>query len=276
MATRLTGARRRNNLAWGGSGGREKWKPPPLEAPRTATQRWAQALRRYFDLQAGSVWNDISELVAEHLPDQRRKVVDVGCGAQPYRSLLPGHVEYVGIDIAEAGARFGYEAPDTVYFDGVTWPTQAENADLLLCTEALEHVLDPAAFLAEAFRCLRPGGTLLATVPFAARWHFIPFDYWRFTPSGLERLLEAAGFRDVNVWARGNALTVACYKGMALFLPLLFPQSAKPAEAWLRRAAGAPLLPFFVTLSVVANVSLRAEGGDDCLGYTIMAARPAV
>ncbi len=259
--------KRRTNLAERGS---ESWKPPPLEAPRTAIQRWASGLRRYFDLQAGSIWADVSELVGEH----RGKVVDVGCGAQPYRSLLGDAVEYVGIDIAQAGARFGYEAPDTVYFDGVRWPKQAEDADLLLCTEALEHVPDPAAFLDEAYRCLRPGGTLVATVPFSARWHFVPFDYWRFTPSGLKQLLEGAGFGSVHVWARGNAVTVACYKSMALFLPLLFPQSSAPAEAWLRRLAGAPFLPLFVMLALVANASLRAEGGDDCLGYTVLAARP--
>jgi SAM-dependent methyltransferase len=265
MATRVT---RQQNLARRAS---ENWKAPPLSSPRTTAQGWASRLRRYFDLQAGSVWNDVSELVA----DCRGKVVDVGCGAQPYRGLLPPGVEYVGIDIAEAGARFGYEAPDTVYFAGGRWPKEAEGADVLLCTEALEHVPDPASFLQEAYRCLRPGGALVATVPFAARWHFIPFDYWRFTPSGLERLLEGAGFRGVQVWARGNAVTVACYKSMALLLPLLFPQSSTPAGVWLRRAAGAPFLPVFVALAVVANASLRADGGDDCLGYTVMAVRPA-
>jgi SAM-dependent methyltransferase len=259
--------KRRSNLAERTA---ENWKPPPLEAPRTAAQRWAASVRRYFDLQTGSIWGDVSELVA----DVRGKVVDVGCGGQPYRSLLRSGVHYVGIDIADAGAQFGYDAPDTVRFSGAEWPVEARDADLLLCTEALEHVPDPVTFLKEAYRCLRPGGCLLITVPFAARWHFIPFDYWRFTPSGLKRLLDGAGFRTVGVWARGNALTVACYKGMALILPVLFPQVSTRAEAWLRRLVGMVFMPLLVLLAVVANVSLRAEGGDDCLGYTALAERP--
>jgi len=148
------------------------------------------------------------------------------------------------------------------------------DADVVLCTEVLEHVLDPRAMLAEAHGALRPGGRLLLTVPFAARWHFVPHDYWRFTPSSLKHLLEGAGFRDVVVWARGNALTVACYKAMALLLPLLMPQNVSAGKSVALRLLGLPTVPPFVALAVVANLSLRARGGDDCLGYTVTATRP--
>jgi hypothetical protein len=57
-------------------------------------------------------------------------------------------------------------------------------------------------------------------------------------------------------------------------LPFLFPQDTTPAAAWLRRLAGAGFTPLFGALAVVANASLRVEGGDDCLGYTVLAERP--
>lgn len=248
---------------------REDWRPPPLAADSGKASSWGARLRRFFDLQAGSIWRDVEQL----LQDSYGKVIDVGCGGQPYRSLLPDTVEYVGIDIADATRNFGYAATDTVYFAGEEWPEQTENADFVLCTEVLEHVPEPADFLARAYGALRPGGRVVCTVPFAARWHFIPFDYWRFTPSGLKRLFESAGFRDVQIWARGNALTVACYKAMALFLPLLFPQTDSAAAAWARRLSVAPLAPFFVLLAAVANISLAFDGGDDCLGYSVLAER---
>jgi SAM-dependent methyltransferase len=226
-------------------------------------------VRRYFDVQAGTIWKDLAGPLAE----ASGKLVDVGCGGQPYRSLLPPGVIYVGVDIAEAKSRFGYESPDTVYFDGASWPDEAREADIILCTETLEHVREPAMFLAEAFKCLRPGGRLLLTVPFAARWHFVPHDYWRFTPSALKQLLEAAGFDEIEVLARGNAMTVACYKSMALFLPLISPQNASALKASLLRAAGALGSPLFLLLAVAANLSLRVDGRDDCLGYTVLALR---
>jgi SAM-dependent methyltransferase len=247
----------------------ERWRPPPLAAAPTRSSRWGAQLRRFFDLQAGTCWNDVKELVA----DCHGKVVDVGCGGQPYRALFPERVQYVGIDIADASTNFGYDTTDTIYFDGGQWPEQTANADLVLCTEVLEHVPSPEKFLQQAYRSLRPGGCLVGTVPFAARWHFIPFDYWRFTPSGLKQLLESAGFENVQVWARGNALTVACYKAMALFLPVLMPQGGSTWKSWLKRIAGAPLSPAFVLLALVAAASLKREGGDDCLGYSLLAQR---
>jgi hypothetical protein len=107
-------------------------------------------------------------------------------------------------------------------------------------------------------------------VPFAARWHFIPYDYWRFTPSGLERLLTNAGFINIRVYARGNAATVACYKVMALLLRLLFPQNL-PSVSLVTRIISLPFLPILLLLAAIANVSLWGNGGDDCLGYTVLA-----
>ena len=198
----------------------DSWRPPTFHQPVTRRDRVRNMIRRFFDLQAGSIWRD----VAVELPKVRGRLLDVGCGAQPYRELLPTDVVYLGIDTIDAKRNFGYNSSDTVYYAGHIWPVEAESIDVVLCTEALEHVPEPAAFLREMHRCLRPGGRAILTVPFAVRWHFIPHDYWRFTPTGLNRLLQQACFTDIRVYARGNALTVACYKGEALILPFLFPQ----------------------------------------------------
>lgn len=203
----------------------ETWRPPLFAPVRTWRGRLLAWARRWLDLQAGSIWRDLRQLLA----GCRGVVVDVGCRAQPYRSLLPREASYLGIDTIESKAHFGYHLPGTLYFQSDAWPIASESVDLVLATETLEHVADPNRFLREAHRCLKPGGQLILTVPFAARWHFIPFDYWRFTPSGLQRLLNAAGFGDLAVYARGNEVTVACYKVMSLLLPLLFASSPRGA-----------------------------------------------
>ena len=262
VANRLTD---RPNLA-GATG--ERWRPPLHASPDTVVNRWIARVRRIFDLQAGSLWRDLST----QLPKARGVVLDVGCGAQPYRPLIDAEARYVGIDTEDAKAHFGYEVPDAIYFAGDRWPIEDASVDVVLCAETLEHVLEPATLLAEAHRCLRTGGDLLLTVPFSARWHFVPHDYWRFTPSSLEHLLREAGFVDIAVYARGNAVTVACYKLMALLLPWLFPQSKGRRTRFVQVLAFLTA-PFVAIIALIGRASLLSEGGDDCLGYTVTASR---
>lgn len=210
------------------------------------------------------MWRDLRVLLA----DAHGDVLDVGCGAQPYRPLLPAGASYRAIDDAAAKEDFGYAVPETEYFSGDRWPVADASVDVVLTTETLEHVLEPAVFLAEAHRVLRDGGRILLTVPFSARWHYIPRDYWRYTPSSLRNLLEQAGFIDVVVHARGNEVTVACSKVMALMLSPLFQPSGRLTA---RRACAALGLPVLWLLALVAQATLRSDGGDDCLGWTATA-----
>jgi SAM-dependent methyltransferase len=241
----------------------ENFKPPVFKPNSSARNRVENWMRRFLDLQAGSLWRDLSIELAR----APGVVLDVGCGAQVYRCLLPAQSVYLGIDTSDAESRFGYKMPDTHYFDGAGWGVEAGAFDTVLCTEVLEHVQDPAAFLDQAHACLRPEGRLILTVPFAARWHFIPHDYWRFTPAGLALLLNRAGFSDVHVKARGNPLTVACYKVMTLYFMLLFGTGV------IKRITGVLLLPILGVLTCIANLSLLTDWGDDCLGYTVTARR---
>jgi SAM-dependent methyltransferase len=258
--------KQRNNMVEATS---ETWRPQLFTATTTRLSLFLAAVRRFFDIQAGSAWRDLSAV----LPSLQGTVLDVGCGAQPFRSLVNPRSTYLGIDTDAAKAHFGYEMPNTTYFSGDVWPIADSSVNVVLCTETMEHVLETRRFLSEAARCLAPDGTLLLTIPFAARWHFIPYDYWRFTPSSLNHLLTTTGFHSVRVYARGNACTVACYKVMTLLLLLLMPQAVSSLTGLLLRLVGLVFLPLFLLLALIANLSLRGSGGDDCLGYTVFAVR---
>jgi SAM-dependent methyltransferase len=234
----------------------------------TARRNFRNSLRHFLDLQAGTAWTDLTT----ELQNTRGKLLDIGCGAQIYRPLVPLGVIYHGIDICDARERFGYEVPDTHYFTDEEWGVPDGSIDVALCTEVLEHVAEPARLLAQTFRCLRPGGRLVLTIPFAARWHFIPYDYWRYTPSSLQKLLTDAGFEHVMVHACGNPLTVACYKVMALQLMLLFG-AGEHRPGLVKRLMGLLLLPALFAIALLAQLTLSADWGDDCLGYTVTARR---
>jgi SAM-dependent methyltransferase len=80
--------------------------------------------------------------------------------------------------------------PDVVA-DAHRLPLRDATVDVAVLAEIVEHLARPEEAAAEVFRVLRPGGTLVATVPFAYRVHGDPDDYQRLTPSGLRRLFAA-------------------------------------------------------------------------------------
>ena len=65
--------------------------------------------------------------------------------------------------------------------------------DFVVCTEVLEHTLNPFAAVDEIRRMLKPGGYAFVTTPFNFRIHGPLPDCWRFTVHGLNAL-----FRDFS------------------------------------------------------------------------------
>jgi SAM-dependent methyltransferase len=93
----------------------------------------------------------------------------------------------------------------------------------------LEHVLNPAQYLTEAYRVLRPGGHLVMSTHGVWMYHPQPTDLWRWTSSGLIRQSEAAGFALVQqVGLLNRAAT-----GLQLFQDgLLFKMPAFLRPLW--------------------------------------------
>ena len=71
--------------------------------------------------------------------------------------------------------------------------------DIVVCTEVLEHTLQPFHAVDEIFRILKPGGTCYISTPFNFRIHGPLPDCWRFTEHGLRQLF--VNFNDVEIHA---------------------------------------------------------------------------
>ena len=65
---------------------------------------------------------------------------------------------------------------------------------MVISAQVLEHVPDPAAYLAETKRLLRPGGWLILSTHGIWIYHPCPLDLWRWTGAGLQRVLQVAGY----------------------------------------------------------------------------------
>lgn len=71
--------------------------------------------------------------------------------------------------------------------------------DLIILSQTIEHVKQPALAVQECFRLLKPNGFLILDSPFVYPYHGeADFDdYWRFSEKGLEVLLKTSGFNVV-------------------------------------------------------------------------------
>lgn len=123
------------------------------------------------------------------------KVLDVGCGEKPYQELFSS-TYYVGVEIASARPERKQEA-DLLY-DGARLPFGDSTFDSVVCSEVLEHIFDPERFLRELGRVLRPGGTVLLTVPFLWPEHEQPQDFGRYSSFGIRHLSLQCGFAVIS------------------------------------------------------------------------------
>lgn len=69
--------------------------------------------------------------------------------------------------------------------------------DIVVCTEVLEHTLNPFDAVNEIFRILKSGGVILVSTPFNFRIHGPLPDCWRFTEHGLRQLFTM--FQNVSI-----------------------------------------------------------------------------
>jgi len=121
-----------------------------------------------------------------------KRVLDYGAGRQPYRDIVEA-----------AGAEYvPYDSPE---FPGsvVEKDTAAVRGrfDAVICTQVLQYCPSPDYTLRFLKTQLHDGGSLLMTGP--TNWPLVEEeDLWRFTPSGVVKLLAEARFTSWNVVVR--------------------------------------------------------------------------
>lgn len=128
-------------------------------------------------------------------PSISGRTLDVGCGSMPYEALYRAS-EYVGLEYDSPQSRTTGKAD--VYYDGGAFPFEDASFDSVVANQVFEHVFNPAEFLAEVQRVLKPGGMLLMTMPFAWDEHEQPHDFARYSSFGIRALLEGHGFEVVE------------------------------------------------------------------------------
>jgi len=241
---------------------KENYKPKAHTPPDSFFNTIRFYIRLILDLQVISVYKHIKSFLGK----TNGKLLDLGCGESPYRFLVNEKTNiYFGVDIADA-TKFDYDRKDITHFDGKNIPFADDYFDNMMCTEVLEHVEDYQTLVDEVYRVLKPGGSAIFTIPWSARYHYIPYDYFRYTPSSLQKIFSK--FKDLQIIPRGTDVTAISSKLIVLYFRNIFP-----SEVW--RYIFTPfwllITPLLLLAILFGQISLLTKFGSDLdpIGYTL-------
>jgi len=141
--------------------------------------------KKYFKMLRQDV-SDFMKASGKQYDKEGLKVLDIAPqdheGARPY--FKKSTVETLDIDPDSAAT---YVA-DICATNSSIIPS--EHFDIVVCTEVLEHTLQPFQAVKEISRILKFGGIALISVPYNFRIHGPLPDCWRFTEHGLRELFK--------------------------------------------------------------------------------------
>lgn len=101
---------------------------------------------------------------------------------------------------------FGFKSYTNIFYPefDICRDVLPSRFDLIIAEQVFEHVRYPWRAAKHVREMLRDDGYFLISTPFLLRIHAAPNDYWRWTPQGMQALLEDAGFSEVKVGSWGN------------------------------------------------------------------------
>jgi SAM-dependent methyltransferase len=163
-----------------------------------------------------------ADYVAQLPANPAASILELGCGngATGALALAGGKCGlYVGIEMFEPAAADARQVLSAVHVGDVAaldLPYPSGTFDALICSEVIEHLVDPEPVLRRLIALLKPGGTIYASSPNVSHWKIVGrlirgrFDYedfgamdrthlrW-FTPRSYRALFEAAGAETIFV-----------------------------------------------------------------------------
>jgi ubiquinone/menaquinone biosynthesis C-methylase UbiE len=129
-------------------------------------------------------------------------VLDVGCGLGDVLASMPPSYRLSGMDYATHNVRVATkrlgERAQIVKGSIYEIPFESNRFDVALCLEVLEHIEDDARGVRDIARVLKPGGFLIAAVPYTYYWpqyRALMGHFRHYTRTSFSRLLDENGLK---------------------------------------------------------------------------------
>ena len=141
------------------------------------------------------------EVISKRLaPKSSMLIVGVGEKSAYYKKMFPDY-EIITSDV------HNQFKPDYV-FDGHFIPFANQSFDMVLAAQVIEHTINPWKFCKELQRVAKVGGILQIEAPQSFPYHAEPYDFFRFTFTGMRSLFPECEVIETEI-TEGNASMVA-------------------------------------------------------------------
>lgn len=149
------------------------------------------------------------------LSRQRLKLLDVGCASGWFLSAISSRqpqFQCFGVDVYQKAIDYGQKLHPQISFkqaDAHKLPFRQKSFDLVICTEVLEHTVNPEKVLKELKRVTKKNGAVIVSLDSGNLLFNLAWSFWKkfkgkiwqnahlhqFKPADLDKLFLKAGFR---------------------------------------------------------------------------------
>lgn len=135
----------------------------------------------YFEKRFGETSHDerrLREYIKSLIPDDVQSILDAGCGrAWVAEHFCPKGIYVCSLDIApinveKAKKIYDYPNHSGIVSDLLNLPFPDNFFDCIICSEVIEHIIEPQALINELLRCVKVGGYLLLSTPYKEKINY--------------------------------------------------------------------------------------------------------
>jgi spore maturation protein CgeB/SAM-dependent methyltransferase len=170
---------------------------------------------RSGDAHASAYYTKERPEIADLIPGDAQRILDVGCGGGRLARLLKqgaGHREVWGVEMDSAACTEAKKWLDRVdRADASVWEPPADKGyfDALVFADVLEHLPSPQATVERYLSWLKPGGAVVLSLPNVRFWGVVKHlvdGYWTYQDEGI---LDRTHLRFFT-WTEVQRLLAAC------------------------------------------------------------------
>jgi 2-polyprenyl-6-hydroxyphenyl methylase/3-demethylubiquinone-9 3-methyltransferase len=169
-----------------------------------------------------------------------RTLLDAGCGTGLFSAAAAARgARVTSLDVGERLLEQVARKTDSerVVGDVASLPFADDRFDFVVCTEVIEHTMDPHRAVNEVARVLAPGGTLVLTTPNRV-WHPAIRLATKLRLRPYEGIENWVRFGDLRAWLTGAGIELRRYGGFNA-LPFVHPVLYRPNDRLDRFGDGA-------------------------------------